>query len=426
LAVAVSLQAACARFDAGQYDAAREGLRQAEEIAGQLRLRPLPLNVARRQILTAMLVGAGKDRLTEGEKAEQSRLLDEAWQALKGAGQFLSRTVREDPSLRPLRDRPEVRKTLAEWEEEQQFRKEQPGRIQQAREWIRQREYGRAATEADSLASSPHAYQTTRSEAAAVVADCVRAARADEKLTPAERGQKAGEYAAQAARLLRQVREFLEGIRQPTFAQYQELARVNVRLASLVGAGKSELTADEKAERQRLLDRAMEAVRKAVGARFAQPGLLRQDTILEPVIGRPEFQKLLGDLEQRQAAQKEPRERLKKAEELAWYDDHARAAAELSRVVDGKRSDSNLLFQAAGVYSLCAGAAQRDEQLPPAERQQLAGQYAARAVELLRDVQAKGSLVNRAATLRTDVVFAPLKSYEDFQKLLVDLAAKPK
>jgi hypothetical protein len=79
----------------------------------------------------------------------------------------------------------------------------------------------------------------------------------------------------------------------------------------------------------------------------------------------------------------------------------------------------------AYVHSLCSAAAANDASLPPAERERLADQYGARAVELLRKAQEAGHFKNpgRVEHLKTDKDLDPIRNRSDFQAFLADLEA---
>jgi tetratricopeptide (TPR) repeat protein len=80
-------------------------------------------------------------------------------------------------------------------------------------------------------------------------------------------------------------------------------------------------------------------------------------------------------------------------------------------------------YRAARVFSLASGSAGRDAALEAAERRKLAEQYAARAVALLQLAMSQGQFKKPAdvADLKRNTDLDPLRSREDFRKLLRDL-----
>jgi hypothetical protein len=68
------------------------------------------------------------------------------------------------------------------------------------------------------------------------------------------------------------------------------------------------------------------------------------------------------------------------------------------------------------------------DRIPPAERQKVAGDYGAQAVQMLRRMQTAGHLEGpkRLAKLRDSPILAPLLGREDFQALLKELEEKVK
>jgi hypothetical protein len=78
------------------------------------------------------------------------------------------------------------------------------------------------------------------------------------------------------------------------------------------------------------------------------------------------------------------------------------------------------------LHVVAAAAAPRDTKLAPADREQLARQYAGRAVEWLRQAVAKGfkgpADVGR---LQSDHDLDPLRDRDDFRALLAGLDKEP-
>ena len=99
--------------------------------------------------------------------------------------------------------------------------------------------------------------------------------------------------------------------------------------------------------------------------------------------------------------------------------DHAaasQAATEMTRTVEAPfdfRTGGRLLGD-------CVRLAESDEHLSEAKRTELAGEYADRAVEMLRMVNKRGGAID-AHSLEADRGFDPLRSNEDYKKLLREL-----
>jgi tetratricopeptide (TPR) repeat protein len=82
------------------------------------------------------------------------------------------------------------------------------------------------------------------------------------------------------------------------------------------------------------------------------------------------------------------------------------------------------LVHAAAVLAQCAAVAANDDQLSEANRKEVVNGYGERAVTLLRQAADKG-WKNAVAALKAPV-FGPLRSRDDFQKLLAELESKSK
>jgi tetratricopeptide (TPR) repeat protein len=120
---------------------------------------------------------------------------------------------------------------------------------------------------------------------------------------------------------------------------------------------------------------------------------------------------------------KRPWLRTGRALAMAHLGDHVRATAEIKDVTAWPAALVNELCDAARVYALCIPAVHQDAALSSAEREILTEQYGKRAFELLRQANAADFFrhpMNRAR-LRKEPDFAPLKSREDFQKLLSEV-----
>jgi tetratricopeptide (TPR) repeat protein/tRNA A-37 threonylcarbamoyl transferase component Bud32 len=122
--------------------------------------------------------------------------------------------------------------------------------------------------------------------------------------------------------------------------------------------------------------------------------------------------------------------RLYRPPPLAYLGEHAQAASEMETLLaEGKVQPVNL-YVFGYSYARCVGAAAGDTRLTSDERDQLAEQYACRAVEMLRRAQAAGYFrdPDRLARKKTNKDFNAISARPDFQKLLSDLekAGKPK
>ncbi len=144
---------------------------------------------------------------------------------------------------------------------------------------------------------------------------------------------------------------------------------------------------------------------------------------------RPLFEQAIDH--QRRALAKNPRhpdylKRLrgqydKLGDVLVELKDHKAAAAtaqEWSRAFAG---DAAQAYDSAALLAQCVPLAEKDTRLPEAERKALARTYGDQAVNLLR--QALAGRARKLEQLKTDRSFAALRSREDFQKLLRDVAA---
>src|SRR5207244_839288 len=74
-----------------------------------------------------------------------------------------------------------------------------------------------------------------------------------------------------------------------------ELACVRALCSTLVGEGKSKLTAAEQAEKRRYADQAMEALRQAVAEGWGNVPWMEKDPDLDALRDRADFRKLLED-----------------------------------------------------------------------------------------------------------------------------------
>jgi tetratricopeptide (TPR) repeat protein/tRNA A-37 threonylcarbamoyl transferase component Bud32 len=104
---------------------------------------------------------------------------------------------------------------------------------------------------------------------------------------------------------------------------------------------------------------------------------------------------------------------------LLALQDHAaaaKAAEELAATVAGKPREGP---RVARVLARCAGLASGDRALAKPKRQELAGAYGSRAVELLRKAVAAGWRDGKA--LRESADFEPLRTRDDFKKLVAEV-----
>jgi serine/threonine protein kinase/tetratricopeptide (TPR) repeat protein len=110
------------------------------------------------------------------------------------------------------------------------------------------------------------------------------------------------------------------------------------------------------------------------------------------------------------------RSRFGRLEALARSGDHVRATAEADALAKVAGATPEMLFDVACSYALSAAAARGDEKRVE--------QYAARAVELLRQAVAKG--FNKADYMKKDPDLDLLRTREDFKKLIAELESKGK
>jgi tetratricopeptide (TPR) repeat protein len=107
------------------------------------------------------------------------------------------------------------------------------------------------------------------------------------------------------------------------------------------------------------------------------------------------------------------------AETLLHLGDHAAAAAAADRLAQFAVNPPNDLYNPACFLSRCVPLAAKDDKLPEAKRQELAKDYADRAMTALRQAVARG--YKDAAHLKKDPDLDPLRRRDDFQKLLAGL-----
>jgi serine/threonine protein kinase/tetratricopeptide (TPR) repeat protein len=104
---------------------------------------------------------------------------------------------------------------------------------------------------------------------------------------------------------------------------------------------------------------------------------------------------------------------------LAGRGDHARATAEANAVGRQEGLGQSNDYNIACVFALSSAAAGNDSKLAPADRTRLKEQYADRAMEFLHRAVAKG--YQNAPSIKIDPDLAPLRSRDDFQKLVREL-----
>jgi serine/threonine-protein kinase len=111
--------------------------------------------------------------------------------------------------------------------------------------------------------------------------------------------------------------------------------------------------------------------------------------------------------------------RSERAVVLGRVGEHARAAAEAGDLA-ATANDKNALYNAAAALGWAARTVRRDDKLSAAERERLAGEYAARGVALLARLHAAGWFHDpaRATLLKTDEDLDGLRGRPDFEKLL--------
>jgi tetratricopeptide (TPR) repeat protein len=117
-------------------------------------------------------------------------------------------------------------------------------------------------------------------------------------------------------------------------------------------------------------------------------------------------------------AMNSPQERVVRALALARSGDHVKAAVEAEALLKGNTSNA-LYYGAACAFALSSAAAKDDAKL--------CEKYAARAVELFRELQTEGYFEREknAARLKKDADLDPLRQRDDFRKLLARIEKGP-
>jgi eukaryotic-like serine/threonine-protein kinase len=114
---------------------------------------------------------------------------------------------------------------------------------------------------------------------------------------------------------------------------------------------------------------------------------------------------------------------------LAQLGEHARAVLDAEKGVPSDKPTAEALYDAAHIYALSAAKLQQDVPgnasvpLSRAQRNELAQKYTDRAMALLTQAVRKG--YKNAKCLRTEKALEPLRTRDDFQKLLKELDAAP-
>ncbi len=112
---------------------------------------------------------------------------------------------------------------------------------------------------------------------------------------------------------------------------------------------------------------------------------------------------------------------------LAAIDEHARATTTVKGEMRQTDEPGRILYGLARSFAQTSATLRQDATLQPADRDQLANQYAARAVTLLDSAAGAGFFASTANfnQLRQDAGFDPLRSRPDFKKLLAKVDKKP-
>jgi tetratricopeptide (TPR) repeat protein len=112
------------------------------------------------------------------------------------------------------------------------------------------------------------------------------------------------------------------------------------------------------------------------------------------------------------------------AETLVQLGEHAEAARAAADALPFFPDSARDLYNSACYLARCVPLAEEDAKLAEEKRKELAQTYADRAVDLLRQALQKG--FRDAAQLKKDTDLDPLRSREDFKKLLSELEKKAK
>jgi hypothetical protein len=192
--------------------------------------------------------------------------------------------------------------------------------------------------------------------------------------------------------------------------------------------GKPGAALDEFAEAARTLNGLLRReARHAQAKQFLQESHLKRALLLTKL---KRHQEALADWDAAVAAETGKRAadlRFARAAALVHTGEHARATAEARALTEGASTPGPACYSAACVYSLASAAVARDDRLPQAERDALAEQYAARALELLTRARDAGFFKTAAglAGLKRNTDLDPLRSRAGFQMLLAQLESPP-
>jgi serine/threonine-protein kinase len=104
--------------------------------------------------------------------------------------------------------------------------------------------------------------------------------------------------------------------------------------------------------------------------------------------------------------------------------EHAAAADTAVQVVKAAVNPAGDIYHAARIFARCVPLAEHDAQLPESQRKELAQTYADRALATLRQAVQKG--YKDVANLKKDQDLDPLRSRDEFQKLVAELEEKGK
>jgi serine/threonine protein kinase/tetratricopeptide (TPR) repeat protein len=116
--------------------------------------------------------------------------------------------------------------------------------------------------------------------------------------------------------------------------------------------------------------------------------------------------------------------RANRAAILAKQGQYVQAADEGNALAGQEGVDASSLYNIACLFAVSSAAAGKDAKLSAADRTKLKAQYADRSMDLLRQAAGKG--LQDAPMLEGDPDLTPLRSREDFQKLVQELKQKSK
>jgi tetratricopeptide (TPR) repeat protein/tRNA A-37 threonylcarbamoyl transferase component Bud32 len=110
---------------------------------------------------------------------------------------------------------------------------------------------------------------------------------------------------------------------------------------------------------------------------------------------------------------------------LVGAPDHAGAARAVTDLAEVAPPGWPDFGEAAATLASCIRLAEQDQQLPAAKRSELAREYADQTLALLRQAVARGYRDGKNF-VQTDARFDPLRSRDDFKKLLAEVKARPR